>query len=298
MAQKFNYFLTRGCDLLLAPFAKLPPFWGILFLSLLTSLFVLVVYRAVSSPKKVKDTKNQIKAHILAIRLYRDFWKIIVVSFFKSLYYTGKYFVLNLFPLLLVLPLMFLLFVQMDIRYGMRPFRVGERHHGQGRVQPGHRRAGRRAAGRPPFPGPDEPGVHPRPARGRLETAGRPERRRAPSPSASTGPRSVKTWLSATSVPALSNKKMAASGWEHFIYPAEKLLAPAPALKYISLQYPARSIGFPGPARSLACLLPCPDHDHRPGPEKKVRRRVLILFSLTLPFREPHSIAAENSLFD
>ena len=126
MAQKINYFLTRGCDLLLAPFAKTAPFWGIFFLSVVTSLFVLVVYKAVSSPKKVKDTKNRIKANILAIRLYRDFWKIIVASFFKSLYYTGKYFVLNLGPLLLVLPLMFLLFVQMDIRYGMRPFNPGE----------------------------------------------------------------------------------------------------------------------------------------------------------------------------
>ena len=52
---------------------------------------MLVVYRAVSSPAKVRETKNQIKAHILAIRLYRDFWRTIVSSFFKSLYYTGKY---------------------------------------------------------------------------------------------------------------------------------------------------------------------------------------------------------------
>jgi hypothetical protein len=245
MAQKFNYFLTKACDLLLLPLQKLPPFWGILFLSLLTSLFVLAVYRAVSNPKKVRDTKNQIKAHILAIRLYRDFWKVIIVSFFKSLYYTGKYFILNLIPLFLVLPLMFLLFVQMDIRYGMRPFRVDEDiavkagfsqdigklaislqtdPHFQIRMNPvfitslrevdWKLRAGRN--------GTSEITIN------------------------VNGTTVRKNLLIGASVPALSNKKLAASSWAHFIYPVEKLLAPAPALKYISLQYPPRSIGFLG----------------------------------------------------
>jgi hypothetical protein len=56
-----------------------------------------------------------------------------------------------------------------------------------------------------------------------------------------------KNLLIGEKVPVLSNKKMAVSGWAHFIYPVEKLLSPAPpALKYISLEYPARSIGFLG----------------------------------------------------
>jgi hypothetical protein len=245
MAQKINYFLTRGCDLFLWPLQKLPPFWGIFFLSLLTSLFVLSVYRAVSSPKKVKDTKNQIKAHILAIRLYRDFWKIIVVSFFKSLYYTGKYFVLNLVPLFLVFPLLFLLFVQMDVRYGMRPFRVNEdivvkagfsqdigtlnvelqaNSHFQVRMNPVFINSLREVNWK----------------------------LRASQNGASAiaiyvnGTTVRKNLLIGESVPALSNKKMAISSWAHFIYPVEKLLAPTPALKYISLQYPSRSIGFLG----------------------------------------------------
>jgi hypothetical protein len=60
------------------------------------------------------------------------------------------------------------------------------------------------------------------------------------------GTTASKNLLIGEKLPALSNKKMTASGWAHFIYPVEKLLAPAPALKYISLQYPARSIGFLG----------------------------------------------------
>jgi hypothetical protein len=245
MAQKVNYFLTRACDLLLAPFAKLPPFWGILFLSLLTSLFVLAVYRLVSSPAKVRETKNLIKAHILAIRLYRDFWRTIIVSFFRSLYYTGKYFALNLLPLLLVLPLMFLLFVQMDIRYGMRPFRPGESFT----VKAGFSRAlgaltvelqadpHYKIAMNPVFIN------HLREVDWKLRAGQNGSGEIFITVNGNTVRKNLRI---GAGLPALSNKKLSVSGWGHFIYPVEKLLAPAPALDYVSLQYPARSISFLG----------------------------------------------------
>ena len=245
MAQKLNYFLTRGCDVLLLPFAKLPPFWGILFLSLLTSLFVLAVYRAVSDPGKVKATKNLIKAHILAIRLYRDFWKVIIISFFKSLYYTGKYFVLNLLPLLLVLPLMFLLFVQMDIRYGMRPFRAGE----DITVKAGFN--GNIAAVNAEL----QPNGHFQPAMNPVYIDALREidwKVRAGADGATAiairidGTTVSKDLVIGSGLPALSNRKMTVSALEHFIYPAEKLLSPPTALKYIAVQYPARGISFLG----------------------------------------------------
>ncbi len=245
MVQKINYLLTRGCDLLLAPFAKLPPFWGIFFLSLVTSLFVLVVYRAVSSPKKVMDTKNQIKAHILAIRLYRDFWRTIVSSFFKSLYYTGKYFALNLGPLLLVLPLMFLLFVQMDIRYGMRPFRADENIT----VKAGFdRELGAVNAE-------IRPDSHFRPTMNPVYIKSLREidwKLKAGADGSTAiaitvdGVTVRKNLVIGNKLPALSNKKMAASSLEHFIYPVEKLLEPGAPLRSISIQYPARSISFLG----------------------------------------------------
>jgi len=254
MAQKFNYLVTRGCDLLLLPFAKLPPFLGILFLSVLTSLFVLVVYRWISSPHKVKETKNQIKANILAIRLYRDFWKTIVGSFFKSMYYTGKYFVLNLMPLLLVLPLMFLLFVQMDIRYGLRPFRPGENITVKACLAGGS--AGVNAEIEPSagFEKTMNP-VH-------IDALGEIDWKLKAGASGAT---SIAITIDGTTVnkslvidpksggrrsfaglPALSNKKLVASSLEHFIYPAEKLLEPRTALKSVSIQYPGRSISLLG----------------------------------------------------
>ncbi len=245
MAQKLNHLLTRGCDLLLFPFAKLPPFWGILFLSVLTSLFVLVVYRWISSPRKVKETKNRIKASILAIRLYRDFWRAIIGSFFKSLYYTGKYFVLNLAPLLLVLPLLFLLFVQMDIRYGMRPFRPGESIAVKARFHAPV--AGVAAAVKP----------------GRLYRATMNPvyidalrevnwKLKAEASGAAAivlgidGAAVEKSLVVGHGHPALSNKKLSLSSLAHFVYPVERLLAPHSGLESVSIRYPARSISFLG----------------------------------------------------
>lgn len=245
MAQKINYALTRGCSLLLWPFQKLPPFWGILFLSLLTSLFVLAVYRAVSNPAQVTNTKNQIKAHILAIRLYRDSWKIIVVSFFKSLYYTGKYFALNLRPLLLALPLLFVLFVQMDIRYGMRPFRVGEDIV----VKAGFSRDIRALDIALQANRHVEPRMAPvfisalREVNWKLRAV---ENGSVTVAITVDGATVRKNLLIGAGLPALSNQKIAASGWAHFIYPVEKLLAPSAALQTISLRYPPRRIGFLG----------------------------------------------------
>jgi hypothetical protein len=245
MSQKFNYFLTKACDLLLWPLQKLPPFWGIFTLSLLTSLFVLAIYRAVSNPKKVKDTKNQIKAHILAIRLYRDFWKVIIISFFKSLYYTGKYFVLNLIPLFLVLPLMFLLFVQMDIRYGMRPFMVNEDIVVKAGFNQDISTLAVELQSDPHFQARMNPVFISslREVNWKLRAYQNGANAIAISVNGTTVRKNL---LIGASVPALSNKKMTVSGWAHFIYPVEKLLAPTPALKYISLQYPPRSIGFLG----------------------------------------------------
>jgi len=258
MAQKINYFLTRGCDLLLAPFAKISPFWGVFFLSLLTSLFVLVVYRAVSSPRKVKDTKNQIKANILAIRLYRDFWKTIVGSFFKSLYYTGKYFALNLGPVLLVLPLLFLLFVQMDIRYGMRPFRPGEDIVVKARFSGDIATLDAEVRPDAHFKSVMNP-VYISALREvdwklRAGADGTTAIVIAVNGAAVSKNLAIEDNLPAQrlgrrplgGLPALSNKRLAASSPAHFIYPAETPLEPGTPLKSVSIQYPARSISFLG----------------------------------------------------
>lgn len=123
---KFNLLVTKFFDYILYPFSFLNPFWAILFLSFVSSIVVLIIYAAVSSPTKIKDAKDKIKGHILAIRIYRDHWKVLLLSFVKSLFYTLKYFTLNFFPIIFILPILFFVFAQMEVRYGYRPFVKGE----------------------------------------------------------------------------------------------------------------------------------------------------------------------------
>lgn len=245
MIHTLNRLATRACDLLLLPLAKLPAFWSVLFLSLLTSLFVLLVYRWISSPARVRQAKQRIKAHILAIRLYRDFWQTIVASFLRSLFYTGKYFLLNLGPLLAVLPLLFLLFVQMDIRFGMRPLRVGESVLLKARLSGG---AGGRDATVLPGTG-YRVAMNPvcidalgeinwkiqATAPGRAAVAIRVDGVTVRK-SLDVGPRLV----------ALSNRKLAASSPAHFLYPAEGLLEASGPIQSLAIRYPAQSVSFLG----------------------------------------------------
>ncbi|MCI0470641.1 MAG: hypothetical protein L0Y73_03180 [Candidatus Aminicenantes bacterium] len=254
MIQKINFVITKIFDVILVPFTAIGDFWGILFLSLLTSLVVLVIYKYFSSPKKIRRAKDRIKANILAIRLYKDSWKVIVGSFFKSLFYVLKYFALNFGVVIIIMPLLFPLFVQMDVRYGMRPFRVGEEiiikaaftsdpnnlavtllesKHFKPQMNPVFINAFKDVEKKKPM----------------MEVNWK-------AAASETGATTIrlkvndktfgKSLLIGTHKRALSNKKFAASTVEHFIYPVEDLFAGKSDLKYVYINYPGKSVSFLG----------------------------------------------------
>lgn len=254
MIQKINYFITRVFDIILYPFSFISEFWGILFLSILMSFVVLWIYKWVSSPRLIRATKDRIKANILAIRIYKDSGRVIAVSFLKSLLYTFKYFGLNLLPLLIIIPILFPAFVQMDVRYGMRPFNVGEEivikaafsenpfdldvqlqdsENFKPKMNPVFINAYKDADRTEPI----------------KETNWKMEAAREGMTKIKIKVQDKvfdKDLIIGASRHALSNKKMEESGFEHFLYPAEKLLDGSNELKYIYIQYPGKSISFAG----------------------------------------------------
>lgn len=118
--------LTRFFDFILLPLGTKNSFPGLLSGSVISALIVLWAYRLFSRTERTKKIKNRIKAHILSLRLYRDFPATIVGSLTGSLWGTAKYFAWNLLPIMISLPLLLMIFVQMDIRFGRRPFQIGE----------------------------------------------------------------------------------------------------------------------------------------------------------------------------
>lgn len=259
MIQKINYFITRIFDIILYPFGFINEFWGVLFLSVLMSFVVLIIYKYVSSPTGIRDTKDKIKANILAIRIYKDFWKVILSSFFKSLFYVFKYFILNFGPVLLIIPILFPAFVQMDVRYGMRGYRVGEditikasfsrdpnelnvelleNNHFKPKMNPVYIDA---------FLGDEDKNdgekIPIREVNWKVEAL----KEGVASIRIKVGDRiAEKSLVIGNTRGALTNKRMKESSWWHFLYPAEELLTGTDYLESITVHYPGKNISFAG----------------------------------------------------
>jgi hypothetical protein len=239
---------------MLYPFSFINDFWGILFLSLLTSLIALIVYKYLSSPTKIKRAKDKIKANILAIRLYKDLWKVIAGSFLKSLFYTMKYFALNIGVIIIILPVLLPLFVQMDVRYGMRPFQVGEEIIIKAAFSQDPNELNIQLLESENF----KPKMNPvfinafkdeekskplREVNWKVEATGEGA---AKIRIKVNGKVFEKTLLVGEHKKTLSAKKLAASSIEHFIYPVEDLFPENSELKYIYINYPGKDISFLG----------------------------------------------------
>ncbi len=255
MIQTINKFFTGLFDVILYPFAFLPEFWGILFLSVLMSVVVLVIYSYISSPSGILNAKNKIKANILSIRIYRDFWKVILSSFFKSLFYTLKYFTLNFGPVLLIIPILFPAFAQMDVRYGMRGYEVGEDFviKAAFNVSPGDLSVellesdAYKPTMNPVFIDAFKDDDQEKPLREVNWKVKALKKGEVPVRFKVNGQVLEKMVYIGNYRGAISNKRMAASSWEHFFYPVEGLLEGSEQVVSVYIDHPGKNssvLGF------------------------------------------------------
>ena len=114
----FNSFMTFIFRLLLAPFQSMDPLWGLLIISILTGIFMLWIFKMASNQQAIGVTKNRIKAHLLAIRLYRHDVKLSLIAMGQIFAENGRYFLLALRPMLVMIVPMLLLLFQLSVRYG------------------------------------------------------------------------------------------------------------------------------------------------------------------------------------
>jgi len=121
-----NSLLTHLFGVLLYPLRSLDPWWSMIFISLLTGLLMLFIFRRTSNQAGIREVKDRIKAHLLEMRLYKDNIRVtlgaqrrIVAANLKYLSYSAKPMLVMIVPLLLIL-------VQMDVWFGRQPLAVGE----------------------------------------------------------------------------------------------------------------------------------------------------------------------------
>src|SRR5450432_1171996 len=85
---------------------------------------MVVLFGYTSDQKAIAIAKDQLKAHLLAVRLYRDQIPVVMASYGKILRGTGRYLKLAFLPLLYVILPITLLMVQIDRYLGQTPLSV------------------------------------------------------------------------------------------------------------------------------------------------------------------------------
>jgi uncharacterized membrane protein (DUF106 family) len=93
----------------------------VIVVSVVVGLVMVVLFGYTSDQKAIGVAKDQLKAHLLAVRLYRDQIPVVMGSYGKILRGTGRYLKLAFKPLLYVIVPITLLMVQIDRYLGQTP---------------------------------------------------------------------------------------------------------------------------------------------------------------------------------
>jgi uncharacterized membrane protein (DUF106 family) len=93
----------------------------VVVVSLVVGFLMVVLFGYTSDQKAIGIAKDQLKAHLLAVRLYRDQIPVVMGSYGKILRGTGRYLKLAFKPLLYVIIPITLLIVQIDRYLGATP---------------------------------------------------------------------------------------------------------------------------------------------------------------------------------
>jgi hypothetical protein len=107
--------------------------WGInsplilvIIVSIVVGLIMVVLFGYTSDQKKIHVAKDQLKAHLLAVRLFQDQLPVVMKTYGRIILGTGRYLRLAFMPLLYVIIPITLLIVQMDRYLGLNPVQTSQ----------------------------------------------------------------------------------------------------------------------------------------------------------------------------
>ena len=121
-----NAALRPVFDLLLAPFAGLPPIVSLTVVSLLTAVLMLVVFKRTSNQAALAGVKRHIHAGLFEIRLFNDDLRAILRAQGEILRHNLTYLRLSLVPMIWILPPLVLVVAQLQFHYGYEGLRPAE----------------------------------------------------------------------------------------------------------------------------------------------------------------------------
>src|SRR5262249_61899502 len=98
----------------------------VLVVSVVVGLLMVLLFGYTSDQKAIHVAKDQLKAHLLAVRLYQDQLPVVMGSYGRIIRGTGRYIRLAFKPLLYVAIPITLLIVQLDRYLGLEPFQPSQ----------------------------------------------------------------------------------------------------------------------------------------------------------------------------
>jgi hypothetical protein len=126
MIYYFSQIVTRLFDVIVAPFGDHRTV-ALSVISLLTGVALIFIFKATSNQRRIKETRDRFKARILEMRLYQDDIVLIHKALFAALATNLAYLRASIKPILVLVAFVFVIFIQLDERYGRRALEPGEK---------------------------------------------------------------------------------------------------------------------------------------------------------------------------
>jgi len=120
--QLIGDIITFIFDVFLFPFKTIPSFWGLLFISVISGIWMILIFKAVSNQDKISRIRKKMGGQVLGILLhvnnpgtvFKFAWKLILSNFY--------YLWLILMPMLVIALPFILTYAQLEARYSTIPF--------------------------------------------------------------------------------------------------------------------------------------------------------------------------------
>ncbi len=122
----FSRLTTSLFDLIYAPMASWPAWLSLGIISAVLGVLLLVAFRYTSNQDAIGKARDDIKANMLAMKLFKDSLLVTFGAQLKVIWQSFKILLLSIPPLLVAMIVMVPLFVQMTSRYQFVPVKPGQ----------------------------------------------------------------------------------------------------------------------------------------------------------------------------
>jgi hypothetical protein len=217
----------------------------VLVVSILVGYLMVILFGYTSDQKAIKDAKDKLKAHLLAVRLFQDQLGVVVRSYAGIIRGTGRYILLAFKPLLFVIIPLTLLMIQIDRYLGSKPLPVSQNFLFKVRADNADH-LNNLALDLPEALQTTAPPLHSvadnevvwRLAAGKNGTYDL---------AVKSGDQTyIKKIIVGSGLPRLSAIRLRGNFWERMLYSAEPALPAASPIERMEVRYPARDISFAG----------------------------------------------------